>query len=256
MTKIKIFILSIFISTLVFAQGSAGTNAKYEYRGLIDIQTAGVLEKGYVGVGIDVMPKGVVISEIEVGVFDNFSIGISYGGANIIGTGSIDFYKLPGVYIKGRIIDESEEMPAIALGFNSQGKGEFLSRLNRYEIKSPGFFLTSSKNFELFGYISIHAMLNYTLERDDKDKDLNFALGLEKTIGGNVSLYAEYDFALNDNNPLSLGAGKGYLNFGARWSVTDGFTIGLDLRDLLSNQKINTFSADRALFVEYITSIF
>jgi len=253
---LKVFAITLFLSTLNFAQGSAGTNAKFEYRSLIDMQTAGILEKGYVGVGIDVLPKGILISAIEVGVFNNFSFGISYGALNVIGSGIVNFYPLPGVYAKARIIDEFETMPAIAIGFDSQGKGEYFSDQNRYEIKSPGFFVATSKNFELLGYFSIHATINYTLERDDNDKDLNLAIGAEKTIGSKVSLYSEYDFALNDNNPLSFGSGKGYLNFGLRWSITEGFTVGLDLRDVLNNQKINTFSADRALFVEYIAPIF
>jgi hypothetical protein len=257
MNKITtLLLLVITLTSALFAQGTAGTNAKFEYRSLIDIETAGVLEKGYVGVDIDVLPQGVLISSIEVGVFNNFSFGISYGAENMIGSGSVNFYPLPGVYIKGRIFDEAQIMPAIAVGFNSQGKGAYINSLNRYEIKSPGFFVSASKNFEFLGYLSLHAMLNYTLERDDNDKDMNFAFGLEKTIGGKISIYAEYDFALNDNNPLSLGAGKGYLNMGARWSVAEGFTIGLDLRDLLSNQKIDAYSADRALYVEYIAPIF
>ncbi|MDA3861111.1 MAG: hypothetical protein PF445_07770 [Melioribacteraceae bacterium] len=253
---VKLLVVLIFLTSILLAQGSAGTNAKFEYRSLIDMQTAGVLEKGYVGVGIDVMPQGVMISAIEVGVFNNFSFGISYGAENVIGSGDVSFYPLPGVYAKGRIFDEDEMMPAIAIGFDSQGKGEYNDSLNRYQIKSPGLFVASSKNFELLGYLSIHAMLNYTLERDDNDKDLNLAIGVEKTIGSKVSLYAEYDFALNDNNPLSLGSGKGYLNFGVRWAIAEGFTVGLDLRDVLSNEKINTYSADRALFVEYIAPIF
>jgi hypothetical protein len=252
----KLLAFTILFTSIIFAQGSAGTNAKFEYRSLIDMQTAGVLEKGYVGVGIDVMPEGVMISQIEVGVFNNFSFGISYGAENIIGSGNVNFYPLPGVYAKGRIFDEAEMMPAIAIGFDSQGKGLYSDALERYQIKSPGFFVAASKNFELLGYFSIHAMINYTLERDDNDKDLNLSIGAEKTLGSKVSLYAEYDFALNDNNPLSFGDGKGYLNIGARWSVAEGFTVGLDLRDLLSNQKINTYSADRALFIEYIAPIF
>jgi hypothetical protein len=36
----------------------------------------------------------------------------------------------------------------------------------------------------------------------------------------------------------------------------DGFTIGFDLRDLLDNKKWNPSSADRALRIEYIKSIF
>jgi len=254
---LKIYISLILISSsFMSAQGSAGTNAKYEYRALIDMQTAGILEKGFAGVAIDFMPNGVVITQIEAGAFNNFSFGISFGGSNVIGSGNIDWYQWPGIYAKFRFVDESHMTPAFAVGFDSQGKGVYSEELNRYQIKSPGFFVSASKNFELLGYLSIHGMINYTLERDDSDKDLNLEIGVEKTIGGSVSFYTEYDFALNDDNPLSLGAGKGYLNAGIRWSIAQGFTIGLDLRDLLSNQKINAFSADRALYVEFLSSIF
>lgn len=257
MNKIlKLLLVLLFTASFLFAQGSAGTNAKFEYRSLIDMQTAGILEKGYVGVGIDVLPMGVLLSSIEVGVFNNFSFGISYGAENVIGTGNINLYPLPGVYAKGRIFNEDEMIPAIAIGFDSQGKGKYNNSLNRFQVKSPGVFVAASKNFEMLGYLSVHAMVNYTLERDDNDKDLNLSLGIEKTLGKKISLYAEYDFALNDDNPLSLGAGKGYLNFGLRWSISEGFTVGLDLRDVLSNQKINTYSADRALYIEYIAPIF
>ena len=80
-----LLIFSFGISN-VFSQGSSGKDAKFEYRSLVDLPTAGVLEKGFVGVTIDVLPAGVVVSKMEVGVFDNFSFGISYGGNNIIGS--------------------------------------------------------------------------------------------------------------------------------------------------------------------------
>lgn len=257
-----------FTATIIAAQGSAGTNAKFEYRSLVDLPSAGILEKGYVGVSMDVLPAGVVISKIEVGVFDNFSFGISYGGANIIGRGSVDWYNLPGVNIRFRIIDENEGFPALTIGFDSQGKGEYAEGKNRFAIKSPGFFAAAAKNFELLGYLSIHGIVNYSLERDDNDKDLNIGVGIEKTIGGRVSVVAEYDFGINDNNPASFGAGKGYLNMGLRWSVGDGFTIGVNFRDLLDNKNdalqsnkddkkiFSSSKADRGIFVEYIKAIF
>ncbi|MBN1300852.1 MAG: YjbH domain-containing protein [Melioribacteraceae bacterium] len=256
MKNLKVFIIITIISSLSYAQGTAGTNAKFEYRSLIDLPSAGVLEKGYVGISLDVMPLGVMVSKIEVGVFDNFSFGISYGGSNIIGSGEIDFYKLPGVNLKLRVMDETEGLPALTLGFDMQGKGTFDDDINRWQIKSPGFYAAASKNFEFFGYLSLHGVVNYSFERDDNDKDLNLGVGLEKTVGGKVSAVAEYDFAINDNNPLSFGDGNGYLNIGVRWSVGEGFTIGMNLRDLLDNKKLNSARADRGLFVEYIKSIF
>ncbi|MBU0560682.1 MAG: hypothetical protein KJ799_01945 [Bacteroidetes bacterium] len=240
----------------MFAQGTAGTDAKFEYRSLVDIPSAGILEKGYVGVTVDVLPFGVVMSKIEVGVFDNFSFGISYGGANIIGSGIVNWYEIPGVNLRARVMDETEVYPALTLGFDSQGKGSFFKNINRYEIKSPGFFAAAAKNFELLGYLSLHGVVNYSLERDDHDKDLNLGIGVEKTIGGKISVVAEYDFAINDNNSLALGSGNGYLNMGVRWSVGEGFTIGMDLRNMLDNKIVNSNKADRAIFIEYVKAIF
>ena len=262
MKSFKILLLVIAMSVISFGQGTAGTNAKYEYRSLIDMPTAGILEKGHVGVGMDVLPNGVLISKIEVGVFENFSFGISYGGDNIIGSGKVDWYKSPGVNIRVRLFDETESMPATTIGFDSQGKGSYFESLKRYEIKSPGLFAAFSKNFEFLGYLSLHGVLNYSLERNDDDEDINVIVGFEKTIGGTVSLVAEYDFANNDNTGESLGDGSGYMNIGLRWSVGDGFTIGLDFRNLVDNKKLkdeinDVFRAgDRAIFVEYIKSIF
>ena len=256
MKKIAALLCFLGISTVIFSQGTGGTNAKYEYRSLIDLPTAGILQKGFSGVTLDVMPDGVVISKIEVGVFDGFSFGISYGGSNIIGTGQIDWYKLPGVNVRGRVIDESQTLPAITVGFDSQGKGFYDRALDRYQIKSPGFFAAASKNFEFLGYLSMHGVVNYSLERDDADKDLDLGVGFEKTVGGRVSIIGEYDFAINDNTGNSLGKGNGYLNMGVRWSVGDGLTLGLNLRDLLENKKFVSNKADRGIFVEYVKSLF
>lgn len=256
MKKSILFISFLVLSTILIAQGTGGTNAKFECRSLIDLPTAGVLSKGFAGVSTDIMPFGVVITKIEVGVFENFSFGISYGGSNIIGTGSVSWYKLPAINIRARIIDESETFPAFALGFDSQGKGLYDKNLDRYQIKSPGFFVTASKNFVFFGYLSVHGIINYSLEREDGDKDLNLGVGFEKTLGEKVSFVGEYDFAVNDNTGSSLGKGNGYLNLGLRWSVGEGLTLGVNLRDLLQNRRIMGNSADRGIFVEYLKALF
>jgi hypothetical protein len=257
MEKIK-YIVGFFVllSTVIFAQGTAGEGAKFEYRSLIDMPTAGILDKGFVGVTADVLPYGVLITKLEVGVFDNISFGISYGGANIIGAGTPDWYKLPAVNFRFRLFNESVTFPAIALGFDSQGKGVYFDSSSRYAVKSPGFYGAVSKNFEFLGYMSIHSTLNYSLESKDGDNFLNFSVGVEKTLGTSVSVVGEYDFAFNDNTTDSYGSGNGYLNIGVRWTIGQGFTLGFDLRDLLDNKKWSPSTADRALKIEYIKSIF
>lgn len=246
--------LVLLFTTLVFGQGSAGEGAKYEYRSLIDLPTAGILKKGFVSITNDLMPEGVVISKIEVGVFENISFGISYGGGNLIGTGMPEWYKLPAVNFRYRIIDESLTLPTFTLGFDSQGKGNYFDSSSRYAIKSPGFFVAAAKNFEFLGYFSLHGTANYSLESTDGDNFVNLMVGAEKTIGKSVSLILEYDFALNDNNK-NYGKGDGYMNIGVRWAMAEGFTLGIDLRDLLSNKKWSPGAADRAFKMEYIRSI-
>lgn len=249
-------ILFLLAASIGYSQATAGEDAKYEYRYLVDMPTAGILQKGYASVSTDVLPNGVLIPRIEVGVFDGISFGISYGGSNIIGSGDIDWYKYPGVNIRARIFDETVEMPAITIGFDSQGKGAYFDTDDRFEIKSPGIFAAVSKNYEFFGYFSIHGEVNWSLEREDGDNDLNIMVGAEKTIGSKFSVIAEFDFANNDNSDRSLGDGAGYLNLGVRWSVGNGFTIGLDLRDMLDNQKLSSAKADRAIYIEFVNSLF
>ncbi len=256
MKRLFFILFSIFIVASTYGQGSAGTSAKFEYRKLIDMQSAGILEKGYVAVTTHALPYGVVDMGLEVGVFKNLSFGISYGGENIIGDSRIVWYSWPGINLKYRLIDESDSVPAIALGFDSQGRGREDKVLNRFDYKSDGLFVVASKNFSFLGYLSLHGEINYSVKNNDGDKSPNLKIGAEKTIGKYVSFMAEYDFALNDNGELSFGAGKGYLNFGLRMSLGKGLTIGVDLRNLLENKKLNSAVAERGIYLEYISPIF
>ena len=253
---LTIFIVSILFIAPINAQGTAGEGAQFEYRYLIDRPATGILKKGFVGVSNDVMPYGVLITKIEVGAFEGMSFGISYGGENIIGSGAPTWYKTPGVSLRVRIFEESLTFPNITLGFDSQGRGKFFRDQQRYAVKSPGFFAAGSKNFKFLGYMSLHSSVNYSLESSDGENFVNMSVGIEKTVGQSVSFVSEYDFAFNDNADISFGKGNGYLNFGVRWSVGEGLTLGMEFRDLFSNKSWNAHSADRSIHIEYIRSIF
>lgn len=248
-------LLWLVLAALLRAQGTAGTDAQFEYRSLVDMPTAGILKKGYFAASSDIMPGGVLVAKLEVGVFEDLSFGIGYGGANIIGSGSPTWYRLPSASLRFRFNQESVALPALTFGFDTQGKGAYFENSSRYAIKSPGLFVAGSKNFELLGYMSIHGCLNYTFEHGDGDNFLNMQTGVEKTIGRRVSLIGEYNFAFNDNGSKLYGKGNGYLNLGVRWAVAEGFTLGMDLRDLLSNKKYSAGAADRAIHLEYIKTI-
>jgi len=241
-------------STVAFAQGSAGSDAKVQPRYLVDIPTAGLLDRGNFGFDANFFEEGGVLIGLSAGVMDRLNFGISYGGSAIIGAGEPRWNKLPGVNIKYRVFDEADLVPAIALGFDSQGKELYIDSLDRYTIKSPGFFVVGSKNYAILGYLSIHGGINYSLERGDGDKDMNAFLGVEKTVGPDISIMLEHDFGFNDSNREALGKGKGYLNFGLRWSLGSGFTFGVDLKDIIRNQQ-DISIGNRTIRLEYVKII-
>jgi hypothetical protein len=256
--KITLILLLTFpLISENYSQSISGTEADNELRNLIDLSTAGLLKSGDIGISFQNMPKGVIITTAELGVIKNFNLGISYGASNLIGVGNPLWYKNPGYHIKIKLFTETRALPSFVLGFNSQGKGNFIDSLNRYEIKSQGIYAATIKNFKFLGYLSVHGNANYSLENKDGNKNINLSLGFEKTIGPTVSLILDYNFALNDNYAKSLGKGRGILNSGLRWSSAVGLTIGFDFRNLLKNKNLsNNVEISRALYIEFIGNLY
>ncbi len=254
--KIRILLFLTLTAALYFpasAQSNAGEGATYEPTMLIDKPTAGMLSKGGYLVQAGFFQRGGVLFGVSVGLLDLFSFGISYGGTEIIGSNEPTMNPLPGVNVKLRLFDESTIIPAIAVGFDSQGKEPYLDGLDRYSIKSPGFYAVASQNYAMMGNLSVHGGLNYSTERNDGDKDLSAFVGAEKSLGSAVSFLAEYDFAINDNNGRAVGKGRGYLNFGLRWSWGKGLVVGFDLKNITKNQD-NVSVGNRTLQIEYVNS--
>ncbi len=245
--------LVLIVHSQLVAQNTAGDAANIEPRYIIDTPTAGLLKRGAFAMDVDFFQNGGMTIGLSAGALDRLSFGISYGGSGIIGHGNITTQRLPGINVKFRMFDETVAMPAIALGFDSQGKETYIDSTERFTIKSRGFFAAASKNYEMMGNFSVHGGVNYSLETKDGDKDLDFFAGMEKSLGTDISLLVEYDFGLNDNAG-AVGKGKGYLNAGMRWSWGNGFTLGVDLKNLVKNQDQVTVG-NRTIKVEYVRTL-
>jgi len=254
-SSLLIIILCISLSSAVQAQSYAGEGATIEPIVLVDKPTAGLLKRGSYSVSSNFFQSGGVLVGLSVGIFDPFTFGISYGGTSIIGPDKIHMNPLPGMNAKLRLVGEGTLMPALAIGFDSQGKEPYLKAdtLRRYTIKSPGVYVAASKNFALFGNLSFHGGINKSLESEDGDEDMDLYLGVEKSIGRDISVMFEYDFAANDNHGHALGKGNGYLNFGFRWSWGKGLTVGFDLKNISKNQE-NVNVGNRTLQIDYLGS--
>ena len=228
---------AILLSLQAYGQGSAGTKGKAEPRFIVDMPTAGMLDKGSFAVDIDFYQDGGLLAGLSAGIFERLSFGISYGGSHLLGSGEAVMNPAPGVNVRIRLLEEQVSLPALAIGFDSQGKDGYIKDLERYAVKSPGIFAVVSKNYLLAGYLSLHGGINYTFERSDDSKGYNVYAGAEKTLGSFLSLLAEYNIALNDNSESAMGKGRGYLNVAIRWSFAGGITLGLNLKDLLQNSR-------------------
>lgn len=182
---------------------------------------------------------GGVLGAITAGLMEKLMFGISYGGRNLLGQGKALVNDAPGVNLRYVLYNETETRPAIALGFDSQGYGIYFSNLKRYQIKSKGIFLTTSKNLDVTkdSGIGLHGGINYSLEDRDNDKDLNFFCGATVRVEKNLVLLWEYDFATNDNEGKALGAGKGYMNAAIKAFISKRFAIEFDIKNLLKNNK-------------------
>ena len=253
MKGFKKILLFFSIVNFAFSQFTAGTYSNIEPRYTIDLPTAGVLKEKMFAVDFDFFSGGGVLVSVDAGALENFNLGISIGGERIIGSGKVDFQKYPAIKMKYRFLDEKKSQPAVAIGFDLQGRGSWIDSLERFEIKSRGIFLTASRNYSYYGNLSLHFGANYSFEKKDHDISPNLFFGLEKSLGTASSFLLEYDFALNDDAEKSLGSNFGYLNSGIRTSFGNGFTIEIDYKDIFLNRKNSTLGY-RAMKIEFVNS--
>lgn len=248
-----IFLLPLLLPLpCLAAEGSAGTGGTLEPRVIVEMPTAGMLAKGTYAIDASLYQEGGMLVGFSAGLLDRLAVGISYGGSGLIGTGDPVMNEVPGFFVKVRVLEESVAVPALALGFDSQGQNGYLKDLDRYVVKSPGFYAVLSKNYTMLGYLSIHGGVNYSLERADDDRDMNFFAGAEKTLGPFASVVLEYNLGMNDSDNKALGRGRGYLNTSLNLSPGSGLTISIGFKDMLKNGREGGFSG-RTLRIEFVS---
>ena len=267
-----------FIALLTFLCNIGWTQIEQPYPplNLVSIPTAGTLPRGSFTLESLLITDGGMVPRLSVGFTDNFSFGVSFGVQNLIGGNKPSINKTtPEVQIKYRVFDESEKMPALVYGLDTQGRGLYHAvdsiftngifvstvTLNRYDQKAWGMYMVMSKNWNFLGNLGLHAGISKSLsENSDGDKDINFFFGIDKELNRSFSLLVEYDAALNDNlgegdyalNDITFGKGKGYLNAGIRWAMSPNLMLEINFNDI--NQNTNSEYTNREIKVMYSES--
>jgi len=241
---------------------------------LVSIPTAGTLPRGSFTLESLIIKDGGIVPRLSVGFTDNFSFGVSYGVQNLIGDAKPSTNKTtPEVQMKYRVFDESEKMPALVYGLDTQGRGIFHDidsiksindttiTLNRYDQKAWGMYLVFSKNWDLLGNLGLHGGISKSLsENDDGDNDINLFFGFDKELNRSFSLLVEYDAALNDNleqndygyDDITFGRGNGYLNAGIRWAISPNLMLEINFNNI--NQNTDAEYTNREIKIMYSES--
>jgi hypothetical protein len=168
--------------------------------------------------------------------------GVSFGGTNVLGEKEPKWNSQPGVLVRYQMIGESAGLPAITLGFESQGNGAYLDSTNRFLNKSPGFYAVASKSYNWLAILhrfDFHGGVNYSLEKGDGDSDINFFIGSTWSVNEDVDLLFEYDLAFNDSpeQNRTIGDGKGYVNAGIRFNIAKIVYLEFFLKNLTDNNR-------------------
>ena len=143
--KIKYLLLLPILYNLCWTQ----VEQPYPPLNLVSIPTAGTLPSGSFTLESLIIKHGGIIPRLSIGFTDNFTFGVSYGVQKLIGDAKPSINKAnPEFQIKYRVFDESEKMPALVYGLDTQGRGIFHGidsiksindstiTLNRYDQKS------------------------------------------------------------------------------------------------------------------------
>ena len=223
-------------------------------RNLINAPTAGTLPRGCFDVVLRVYPNGGIMGSTSIGLSNRFMVGLSYGAEGIIAESEPNWNPRIEFNIKLRLIDEGFYMPALSLGFCSQGYGSYSSEWKRYTYKSKGFYGVISRSFAFYNSsVGGHFGINYSMEHEiDKDNSPSFFFGFDTQFNYNVAFLFEYDAALNDDGSNQLfGKGRGYLNMGIKWLFSENLELEAVFENLLNNRR-NASYFGRGLRFTYI----
>ena len=156
-SKLTCFFLTVFFLTFSGISGQTIPPVR-----LVDAPTAGLLPGKTLELETNLFDGGGVVQTVTFGIVDLINIGCSYGGTGLIGAGRVSWQPHVSAQARIRIIEETVSVPALAIGFDSQGFGLFVKgqNLNRFRAKSRGAFIVLSRNYNLLGDLGLHGGVN------------------------------------------------------------------------------------------------
>jgi hypothetical protein len=184
------------------------------------------LDHGKFDIQLRFGPGGEILGFFNLGIWDRFGFGISYGASNLIGAGDPEFYEIPGVQVKILAL-EDHIAPQVLFGYDNQGYGSYNG--TRYDIMSKGLYCLIGKRFTYPNVEFVPSLgFNYCLEDNNR---FDLFVGFECLFGSSSALIFDYSPNLNDDTDQN----KGYFNLGLKFILYEEIFFEIALRDLLDN---------------------
>jgi len=184
----------------------------------VDIPTADILDVGTYSTAFRFYSEGGITSRLVIGPLKRINLGIDFDAQRVIGGGDPHMIR-PSVYFKLRAFDGNDYLPALSLGYDSQG---YLYQQSTRDFlqKEPGLYVVGSHEI-LFPDLFLHAGVNIN---DFNDTKVYGFFGATYRIVSSFGLIAEYDNIRE--------APENRINLGGRYWVTPFFNIDLAARNV------------------------
>lgn len=228
--------ISIMISMqdIMHAQGSSGSKGKMPRLSIVDMPTARILPQRAYRVSGLLMQESGVLTQASYGLAKNINLGFSYSSMPLFGEGDPTLQPLLLFEIKARLFAETKKTPAIAIGVNTQGIGQWRD-VRRFDYNAPGIYACASKNIAWeAGILSLHGGINYPVMPAAYSQTPSAFVGIEQSVYSNVTLSVEYAGTWNED-PQFMNR-NGLLNFAVKYSPFKGVNVFFQGRDLLESR--------------------
>jgi len=222
----RYFPLMLLICLIVICfSGTHSFLSAAEVCDLIDTPTPQIVEQGGYNVnfrfysfkGSEGDNNSGLLVGLFFGVLQYMNLGVNMDTENLIGNNSMKLRR-PRLFVKFHIFGGSEYIPAIGVGYDDQGYGEYRDR--RYEHREKGFFVVICRENFIPGLDVSTGINGYDFEQFR----VRGFISLFSRLGESVVPMLEFD---------NLGGGsENRINMGIRYFITPNLNIELDGKDV------------------------
>jgi len=225
---------------------------------LIDTPTASVLNKNSYNLNFRFYQEGGVLVQGTAGLTEKLTVGASYGGVGIVGTGPIKSNPEPAFSLKYKLGEEGGNLPfALSVGFDGQGYGKYYKEGEKikwegyevtlkesfYQINSKGFYLALTKNLKDMNLL-VTGGINHSLEENPGKVGISFFTGAKFEVTPKLVFALEYNNGFHkevkpeDVFKESVSVKKpfrkagGEINLGIKVRYSPSLILEIDFKDL------------------------